>query len=250
MKPIFFLTSFIVLHFNLAAATENPAEVNQPFAVVELFASEGCSSCPPADELLRRITEQARRDGKRVFPLSFQVDYWNELGWVDPFSSPRFTERERRYAKILGTRSVYTPQMIINGMNVFVGSDQNLAEKYINQYLEIPSLNTITLEIKKKGARQIEVNYRCESLTPETVLNFALVERGFQNNVTAGENAGRLLRHDNVVLEFKTIPFTEKEGRIIFEKPNSDDPSRFSIIVYLQNPNDMKITAANSVDLS
>ena len=94
------------------------AQVSQatggPFAVVELFASEGCSSCPPADELLSAITTAARSQKKRIFTLSFQVDYWNYLGWQDPFSSPENSQRQQQYARFL-PGGVYTPEMIING---------------------------------------------------------------------------------------------------------------------------------------
>src|SRR5438045_1264832 len=102
------------------------AWASEPFAVVELFASEGCSSCPPADNLLAELTQQAHAQGRQIFTLSFQVDYWNNLGWVDPFSSAQFTQRQYQYANTLETSSVYTPQMIVNGQYAFVGSDSRL----------------------------------------------------------------------------------------------------------------------------
>ena len=144
---------------------------------------------------------------------------------------------------------MYTPQMVINGTNGFIGSDGNLAHKYINQNLQIPASNKITLNIKTNDSKQIEVSYYCGQLTPDTVLNFALVERGLESDVTRGENAGHLLKHDNVVREFKNIPLTQKDGVISFAKPTTYDPIRFSVISYLQNTTDMKVVAADSIDL-
>src|SRR5262245_18067196 len=111
----------------LAAATVEDAgdAPAAPFALVELYTSEGCSSCPPADALLSKLVDAARRDGSRVFALAFHVDYWNRLGWRDPFSDPAFSERQSMYAKSFEPR--YTPQMVVNGVQSFVGSDERLA---------------------------------------------------------------------------------------------------------------------------
>ena len=117
------------------------------FAVVELFTSEGCSSCPPADKLLGQIDERARADGSRVFPLAFHVDYWNHLGWTDPFSSEASSNRQRDYGRALHLESIYTPQMIVNGEREFVGSNGEIAEKAVSEALSRPEENTITLHL-------------------------------------------------------------------------------------------------------
>jgi len=253
MKISFLLISslvFLTLLQRTSWAGQDAPGLNQPFSVVELFASEGCSSCPPADALLRELTRVAREQGKRIFTLSFQVDYWNDLGWVDPFSNEQFTRRQYRYADILQSSSVYTPQMVINGTRAFVGSRADLVKQYIDESLKMPASNAITLKITNNSQPQIEASYRCRELTPDAVLNFALVERDLENNVTRGENAGRILKHDNIVRGFKSIPLKEKEGVVGFRKPVVDDLSHFSIIAYVQDARNMKIVAADSTDLA
>ena len=97
------------------------------FVVVELFTSEGCSSCPPADELLTKIAKQSEAANQNVIPLAFHVDYWNSGGWKDPFSKFQFTTRQENYSRILAEKEVYTPQAVINGKFSFTGSKGSLA---------------------------------------------------------------------------------------------------------------------------
>src|SRR5476651_2422634 len=96
---------------------------NQRFAVVELFTSEGCSSCPPADEAIAKLQKES--NGKPVYILAFHVDYWNRLGWKDVFSNADYSERQNEYAKYLRLESVYTPQVVVNGKKEFVGSEES-----------------------------------------------------------------------------------------------------------------------------
>jgi len=220
----------------------------EPFAVVELFGSEGCSSCPPADDVLRALAVRARTRGERIFTLDFHVDYWDELGWKDPFASPQFTQRQNSYAKALDISTVYTPQMIINGTAAFTGSNAKLAGEYIGRALKSPALNSIDLAVKEAGPWQVDISYQCASPLSAAVLNFALVERNVESKVTEGENAGRTLRHDNVVRELQTVPFTQKEGAVRFKRP-ADRLRRFSVVVYMQDTRDMKVLAADSIDL-
>ena len=95
----------------------------EPFAVVELFTSEGCSSCPPAEALLNQIHPRAAKSGQRIYTLAFHVDYWDRLGWKDPFSEAAYSQRQNSYANGFGEDRIYTPQMIVNGRGGFVGSD-------------------------------------------------------------------------------------------------------------------------------
>ena len=91
------------------------------FVVIELFTSEGCSSCPPADKVLSEVIADARKNNKPIYAMSFHVDYWNRLGWKDPYSDFLFTNRQNNYSDVLGEREVYTPQVFVNGKIYFVG---------------------------------------------------------------------------------------------------------------------------------
>ena len=244
MKALILGIFLLMMGVNAAVAS------SEPFAVVELFASEGCSSCPPADDLLIRLTQQAQAQGKRIFTLSFQVDYWNYLGWRDPFSSPQFAQRQRQYADVLQSSSVYTPQMIINGQKAFIGSDAGLAQKYIEQYLQAPALNSIELTIKSQDSHQVQLGYSCAQLTKDTVLHVALVQGPLESHPLAGENEGRLLHHDHIVRVFKTIPFNQLGGVVDIDIPDFKEAKHLTAIAFLQNTHTMNILAASSINLS
>jgi hypothetical protein len=120
--------------------------------VVELFTSQGCSSCPAADKNLADLIEKAEAKGQLIIGLSFHVDYWNYIGWKDPYSKSDFTERQRKYASHLNSESVYTPQMIVNGEKEFVGSDKSSATTQITKALQNKMLFNISInEIKQTG---------------------------------------------------------------------------------------------------
>ena len=106
-----------------------------PFALVELFTSEGCSSCPPADALFAKLMTEADTSGRAVYGLSFHVDYWDSLGWKDPFPDASFTRRQNRYETLLGVRGPYTPQLVVNGADQFVGSDGSRANSAIEKFM-------------------------------------------------------------------------------------------------------------------
>jgi hypothetical protein len=157
------------------------------FAVVELFTSEGCSSCPPADRLLADL---ARKPG--VYALEFHVDYWNSLGWRDPYSAAAYSDRQRAYGD-----DVYTPQMVVNGTNVFVGSNRARAEAAIASALVTTARVSLTARVD--GTRLI---YRVIGAPDGARLCVAVVDAHRTTEVARGENAGRTLEHARVVRGF------------------------------------------------
>lgn len=208
------------------------SHAGEPFAVVELFTSEGCSSCPPADKFLSELVADAQKTGKRVFPLAFHVDYWNRLGWTDPFSSAQFSDRQRAYAGKFGIRSAYTPQMIVNGSEEFVGSDRERAKRAIDAVLRRPA----TVEVKLRW-HDGTVEYEVTGAPSGSVLNLAIVERDLVTNVKSGENSGRTLRHDNVVRVFVSKP-TGKGAATLPATPNA------SVIGYVQDAGKLTVLGA------
>jgi hypothetical protein len=221
-----------------------------PFAVVELFTSEGCSSCPPADKLLAEIAREARQTNKRVFPIAFHVDYWNNLGWKDPFSHSDFSLRQRRYARVLGVQ-VYTPQMIINGKEAFVGGDRASAFQSIESALSKPAQVNLALKVDKPNhPDSLLVKYEVSKMPKGQILHIALVERGLVNKILEGENAGRTLEHDNVVRLFKTISLEKNgsKGSIDLKYNSGIYPEKMSIIAYVQDSKKMIILGAASCE--
>jgi hypothetical protein len=221
------------------------------FAVVELFTSEGCSSCPPADELLAKQVVQARQNDLRVFPIAHHVDYWDRLGWRDPFSSAEASARQQRYAQAFKSEQIYTPQIIVNGETEFVGSDARMAQKTIAAALAATTPTKLSLKPDRSDSQAISVEYAIESNQQGMVLNLVLVERGLTTQVLRGENGGRTLTHENVARVFQTIDATDKSGHMKLSIPPelNVDLSHASVIGFLQNPRTMQILAADGFDL-
>ena len=218
-----------------------------PFALIELFTSEGCSSCPPADRLLAHLAAEARDSGDPVFTLSFHVDYWNYLGWADPYSDPAFSARQRAYSQALN-EGVYTPQMIVNGRRGFVGSDAGKARQALLDALRQPASVTLAVGVSPVTAEGVLlVSYAAENLPAGAVVHLAVVERGLSQNVTRGENTGRTLDHENVVRAFETLE--ARYGKVPLTLPEGLNPENTSLIAYAQDVKTMAVLGAVSVDL-
>ncbi len=225
-----------------------------PFAVVELFTSEGCSSCPPADANLQRIETAAAKLDQKVFPLSFHVDYWNRLGWKDPFSQAAFSERQREYSEILNS-DTYTPQMIVNGISEFVGSDRRLSDQAIRKALETPPKHTIVLSASETDdLRRLSFRYQVTgSLSkaqelPDNVLNIAVATDLETVSVGRGENGGRKLSHVWVVKSFQVIPLGSRDGT--FEVDQAFVKQKHSrVVAYVQSRSTGVISGAFALGL-
>jgi hypothetical protein len=224
----------------------------QSFAVVELFTSEGCSSCPPADALLAEILEDAQKDGRQVFCLSFHVDYWNQLGWTDPFGSAAFSRRQQAYARALKADQVYTPQMIVNGAEELVGSDRRRSRAAIDAALKRPEQVRIELHREKpKATGAFTLSYQIAGAAPGVMLNVALVERDKVSAVKRGENGGRTLRHQNVVRVFKTLHLEANgKGSVHLDLPTDLVRGKASVIAYVQEPETRTILGASALALA
>jgi hypothetical protein len=215
-------------HETTKKTTSKSLESN-PFVVVELFTSQGCSSCPPADEILRGLAQKSN-----VFPLSFHVTYWNRLGWKDSFSQKIFDERQYEYGSRFALNGVYTPQIVINGTAEMVGSSKQKIDKIINENLSKISPYVIILSKDLKD-KSLIINYKINKSAKSYDFNIALVEKDIVTKIQRGENEGRTLKHGNVVRYFKTIKMKENtEGPI--EIPFLPTEKQ-TIIVYLQEPN-------------
>ncbi len=242
----------VVLALNLPCLCLAQQKSYPGFAVVELFASEGCSSCPPAVDLLNSLTADVRQSHQPVYTLSFEVDYWDNQGWKDPYSAPQYTQRQQDYSQRLTGESdrLYTPEMVINGKEGFSGTDEDKTRRDIFTYLNQPASNALTITLEHSGAL-LKVHYQLAHESSDSVINVALVERGIQSQVTAGENGGRQMRHDNLVRQLKTVALEEMDtqGDIDLDYPKEGDLKNYSIIAYVQLFQDMSITAATGVDL-
>lgn len=202
-------------------------------AVVELYTSQGCSSCPSADKLLGELIDQSSNEGRQIIGLSFHVDYWNYIGWKDPYSSNFFSQRQRNYSKGISSHQVYTPQMIVNGSSEFVGSNREQAEKIIQLALRQQPQYRLVIEDVTIANKTINLAYRVDKEPGDHWLNIALVERHLENYVPRGENKGRTLKHDNVVKTFQTLTL-RKSGRLQISLKD-EKIENCSVVLYIQN---------------
>jgi hypothetical protein len=235
------------------SAADKPKDDAAGIAVVELFTSEGCSSCPPADDLLGELVKGAREDGRKVFALSFHVDYWNRLGWTDPYSDAAYSRRQNDYAAAFGSDRVYTPQMVVNGGEEFVGSDREKARKSIDAALKSPAAASVKLRLTDSGKKDDAgwtASYEVGSAPKGAVLNVALVERGLVSKVGRGENGGSTLRHENVVRFFRTVRLDETgKGEVELKPPAGLVRKNASVIAYVQQANNGAVVGAAAADV-
>ena len=231
----------ILFSFN-KKKTEKDIIAKNGFAVVELFTSEGCSSCPPADEA---VADLQKDFPDNVFVLGFHVDYWDRLGWKDIYSNKVYTERQSHYADAFSLSSIYTPQVVVNGEKELVGSNRDKLFSTVQDELAIEPTVTISLKATV-GKNNISVTYNSTG-KEKTIINFALVQLSTDTDVKRGENSGRKLHHINVVRGFKTVD--TNSGSINFTLPGGLTLKDVKMIAYVQEKNGLKVIGANAITL-
>jgi hypothetical protein len=166
--------------------------------VLELFTSQGCSSCPPADALLSKLATTGTLAGRALAPLSFHVDYWNDLGWADPFSLPAWTERQHQYARALKDDRVYTPELVVGGATGVIGS--NLAA--VTQAIQRAPRTAVLAATAAWSTDAVSIT---ASAPHDADVWVAVWEDGTSTKVTRGENSGETLGGDRVVRRLERV---------------------------------------------
>lgn len=225
--------------------------------LVELFTSEGCSSCPPADAVLSRLEKTQPVEGALVVPLALHVDYWNSLGWPDPFSAPEFSTRQGEYAAAYGKSDVYTPQMIVDGVKEFPGGHGAAAVEAIARAAREPKAPVqITRAAQTGGEARLSV--RIERLPQATegdrmFVLLAVTESDLANQVRRGENAGRRLTHAGVVRRLTTLGRVADGGTFTAEATVAPEKSwrreNLRVVVFAQEAGSRRVLAVGSFKL-
>jgi hypothetical protein len=215
---------------------------NKGFAVIELFTSEGCSSCPPADELVARIEKESK--DQPVYILAYHVDYWNRLGWKDVFSSADYSKRQNDYANYLHLQSVYTPQIVVNGKTEFVGSEEGTLRNAIKISLQKTPTAQITLNVSGIDQNQANLKYNTGGTDKNTVLLIAVLQKNAQTKVERGENVGRTLSHVQIVRKLQRVNLNGNSGVANVVLPHGFDTKNWEVIGFLQNTSTGAVTGA------
>lgn len=222
--------------------------------VVELFTSEGCSSCPPADALLIALIKEQPVKGAFIIGLSEHVDYWDRLGWKDPFSDATFTRRQTAYSAAAGTNDVYTPQMIVDGTDVFIGSDRAAAVAAIGRAATKPK-PAMRLEWAAGAAPVLSIVLQVENDAQSAGADvwLAITEDDLRSSVRRGENAGRELAHVAVTRRLTRIGKTDARGGTTLSVPvrveSSWNRRALRAIVFVQPLGVRRVVAAGALKL-
>lgn len=232
---------------------------NEPVIVVELFTSEGCSSCPPADVLLAKLAEQGLGNA-RVAALEEHVDYWDDQGWKDPFSSHEWTERQYAYAAVLGNGNPFTPQMVVDGSVGFSGGRAQLAVASITKAAE-QTKTAVTLSegtASKPGTESFSVQVGKVLPSPKggaAEVWLAITEKGLQSDVKRGENAGQELRHAAVVRSLRKIGEAKPDRDVAFSGDASISikkewkPENLQAVAFVQEKKSLRILGAAEIPI-
>ncbi|MBI1356964.1 MAG: DUF1223 domain-containing protein [Acidobacteria bacterium] len=250
------IAAFLLTALPLAAgAGDAPVSVTERVPViVELFTSEGCSSCPPADAYLRELHANQPVDGVEVLALSEHVDYWNRLGWKDPFSDADFSKRQSWYSTHWPTR-VYTPQMVVDGVHEAVGTDPAAIAAVVREAGRRPKGRVRIASALNESGVGLRIEAHGLPASAGAIVRVAIVEDGLESQVPHGENKGMTLRHDGVVRRLAEAGATGSraktfEGGASLELDPSWNRDRLRAVVFVQEPGTRRILAAGHAPLT
>ena len=237
--------------------TQNNEDVRTP-VVIELFTSEGCSSCPPADALLQKLDQSRPVSGADLIVLSEHVDYWNDIGWTDPYSTHEYAKRQSAYADHFGLNTVYTPQMIVDGNFELVGSDERRAIEAVREAAmskKAPVRVSFRVSDDEAATIHVEAGPLTSSITAAQSANvfLGIADDSDESQVSRGENAGRTLHHVAVLREFTrigTVKASDLFSRDLNLNLNSKRPRNLRIVVIIQEAEVGKILGAALTRLS
>jgi hypothetical protein len=213
-----------VLFGQISAAQSTWESGTRKVPLIELYSSEGCSSCPPAEKWMAELF--GNKDHFRTFtPINFHVDYWNQLGWTDRFSKSQFTDRQKQYANAWGTGRIYTPAFVVDGQ------DRGPMGQF--EYLKADSAQQPgNLIVKKTKASEFEITFHSKEIAVYDVF-FAELANGLKSTVTKGENEGKTLSHNFVVLRLSVAEMKNQKSTIRISDTEAGKPETTSIAVWV-----------------
>ena len=239
------------------ASTPGVAQASRTPVLVELFTSEGCSSCPPADALLAKLDHDQPVNGAEIIVLGEHVDYWDGQGWNDRFSSSQYTDRQKDYcARLHAKNGAYTPQMVVDGTDQFIGNDGSLARQAIQHAAQSTKLK-LTLSQPAADGRKVSASVSIpagETTRPQGDLYAALVDPTDETEVRGGENGGHRLQHVGVVRSMQRIGNLKQlgAGPVTFslKAPADAKPEAMRVVVFAQQSGPGPVLGAVSANVT
>ena len=254
------LAAFSLLYVRGASALAQPSRHDSPRTpvLVELFTSEGCSSCPPADALLEKLDRSQPVNGAELIVLSEHVDYWNDIGWKDPYSSHEYSQRQSAYASRFGRGSIYTPQMVIDGHLELVGSDERGAIRAIENETKFAKVSLTLSAVRFESSNKLSMHVESDPLGPSAAarsagLFLAIADDSDESQVSRGENAGRTLKHVAVLrslVAVGTVSKSDKFSRDVTVSFNNQDRRHLRIVGLIQERPAGRVLGVASARLS
>ena len=250
MRPVLAVSVVFFFCAMLAVGTVAGSPGPEPHraVLVELFTSEGCSSCPPADELLGHLRQDFAAQHIEVIPLGFHVDYWNSLGWKDRFSTADFSHRQEQYVRWLHVDGPYTPQLVVNGEREFVGSSADRARSTIAEAAGNEQRTQIKIFVS--NADKLNVEITSASRVEAAGVLLALTEDNLATRVGAGENDGRVLHHAAVVRRLQLLGELQQgrfQASIPFNLHGDWKRDDIRAVVFVQDKSSGRIQGAASI---
>jgi hypothetical protein len=255
LRPVLAISLALLAFHVKSRASSSASSLNassSSVAIVELFTSEGCSSCPPADSLLGQINLKQTNAGQLIVGISEHVTYWNNLGWKDPYSSPVFTDRQSVYASRLSPEGSYTPQMVLNGRDQFVGSDGPALERALHDDArkEHFALRVVSSTPTSEGL-DVKFTFVGSPSKPLDIIA-VLADDTDRSNVLGGENGGRQLQHVSVARSMTRVATVRDDGE---QSVHVSYPEGFStgsgsghhLILIAQEPHQGAILGATTI---
>lgn len=233
---------------NKPIAGKDGAPIGKGFAVVELFTSEGCSSCPPADAVFAELQKEAVN--QPVYLLAYHVDYWDKQGWKDIFSNADYSRRQLQYGSWLNLSQIYTPQVVVNGRDEYIGSEEASVRRAIISQLKTSSVADLTLHAHQED-QMLKVDYEATGAIEGTGLLIAIVQKNAKSRVDRGENAGRALTHVQIVRKLQKEELVAGgKGIVTLVLPKDFNAQDFEILGFVQNKKTGAIVAADKSKLN
>ncbi|WP_298419893.1 thioredoxin family protein [uncultured Kordia sp.] len=234
MKRKYLVTLSLFVIFFFASFMDSVKKKQESVVVLELFTSQGCSSCPSADVLLEKVGNEYVE--ANVFTLSYHVDYWDYIGWKDPFSQKQFTEKQRSYARKFNDNRIYTPAVIVNGKEHFVGSNRSKMYTKIKEYKKHKNKYDISLGAIQQKKNSVKFEYTIDGDVSNTKARVVLAIKERITEVKRGENARRILKNNNIVVSENYLMEVKKTGNYTFHLPEIvTESDKLSVFLILEN---------------